>query len=67
MGRNSGADLFRGIPGRQKLKRSLTPPPALSETGALDFYRNLAERNTPRHSGDLPFLRASKVKARIRC
>jgi hypothetical protein len=66
MGRNSGADHFRGIPGRLKLKRPLTPAPALSETGKLDFFRNLAGRNTTRHSGDLPFLRASKVNARIR-
>jgi hypothetical protein len=67
MGRNSGVDLFRRIPGRLKLKRALTPPPAISETGTLDFFRNLTERNTTRHAGDLPFLRASKVKARIRC
>jgi hypothetical protein len=67
MGRDSGADLFRGIPGRLKLKRPLTPAPALSETGTPDFFRNLAERNTTRHAGDLPFLRASKVNARIRC
>jgi hypothetical protein len=67
MGRDSGADLFRGIPGRLKLKRPLTPPPALSETGTLDFFRSLAERSATRHPGDLPFLRASKVKARIRC
>jgi hypothetical protein len=67
MGRDSGADLFRRIPGRLKLKRSLTPPPALSETGTLDIFRNLAERNTTRHAGDLPFLRGSKVNARIRC
>jgi len=66
MGRNSVADLFRGIPGRFKLKGPFTPPPALSETGTLDFFRNMAGRNTTRHSGDLPFLRASKVKARIR-
>jgi hypothetical protein len=38
MGRNSGADLFRGIPGRLKLKRPLTMPPELSETGKLDFF-----------------------------
>jgi len=67
MGRNSVADLFRGIPDRFKLKRPLTPPPALSETGTLDFFRYPAERNTIGHSGDSPFLRASKVKARIRC
>jgi hypothetical protein len=67
MGRDSGAYLFRGIPGRLKLKRPLTPPPALSETGTLDFFRNLAERNATRHAVDLPFLRASKVNARIRC
>jgi hypothetical protein len=67
MGRDSVADLFRGIPGRLKLKSPLTPPPALSETGTLDFFRNPAERNTTRHAGDLPFLRGSKVNARIHC
>jgi hypothetical protein len=67
MGRNSVADLFRGIPGCLKLKSPLNPPPALSETGTLGFFRDLAERNTTRHAGDLPFLRASKVNARIRC
>jgi hypothetical protein len=67
MDRNSGAYLFHGIPGRLKLKRPFTTPTALSETGTLDFFRNLAERNTTRHAGDLPFLRASKVNARIRC
>jgi len=67
MGGASGADLLRGISGRLKLKRPLTPPPAISEIGTLDFFRNLAERNTTRHSGDLPFLRTLKVKARIHC
>jgi hypothetical protein len=67
MGGGSVADLFRGIPGRLKLKSPLTPPPALSETGTLDIFRNPAERNTTRQAGDLPFLRASKVKARIHC
>jgi hypothetical protein len=67
MGGASGAGLFRGIPGRLKLKRQLTPPPAPSKAEARDIFRNLAERNTTRHAGDLPFLRTSKVKARIRC
>jgi glycine dehydrogenase subunit 1 len=52
MGRKSVADLFSGIPDRLKLKRPLNLPHALSETGALDFFRNLAERNTTRHTGE---------------
>jgi len=48
MGRNSFAYLFRGISGLLKLKRPLTPPTALSETGTLDFFRDLAELNTTR-------------------
>src|SRR5262249_5893339 len=51
MGRESVADLFRGIPDRLKLKRPLNLPPALSETETIDFFRNLAERNTTRHTG----------------
>jgi glycine dehydrogenase subunit 1 len=60
MGRKSVDDLFRGIPNRLKLKRSLNLPPALSETETLDFFRNLAERNTTRHTGEkmLSFLGA---------
>jgi glycine dehydrogenase subunit 1 len=52
MGRKSVADLFSGIPDPLKLKRPLNLPQALSETGALDFFRNLAERNTTRHTGE---------------
>ncbi len=51
MGRKSVSDLFRGIPDKLKLKRPLTLPAALSETETLDFFRNLAERNTTRHTG----------------
>jgi glycine dehydrogenase subunit 1 len=52
MGRESVADLFSGIPDRLKLKRPLNLPQALSEAGAIDFFRNLAERNTTRHTGE---------------
>src|SRR5215831_15167434 len=52
MGRKSVADLFRGIPDRLKLNRPLDLPQALSETETLDFFRNLAERNTTRHTGE---------------
>jgi glycine dehydrogenase subunit 1 len=52
MGRKSVADLFSGIPERLKLKRPLNLPQALSETGELEFFRNLAERNTTRHTGE---------------
>ncbi|HEY8462048.1 MAG TPA: aminomethyl-transferring glycine dehydrogenase subunit GcvPA [Blastocatellia bacterium] len=52
MGRESVADLFSGIPDRLKLKRPLNLPQALSETDALDFFRNLAERNATRYTGE---------------
>ncbi|MBO0726767.1 MAG: aminomethyl-transferring glycine dehydrogenase subunit GcvPA [Blastocatellia bacterium] len=52
MGRKSVADLFRGIPDRLKLKRPLNLPQALSETDTIEFFRNLAERNTTRHTGE---------------
>src|SRR5262249_13234566 len=52
MGRESVADLFRGIPEQLKLNRPLDLPQALSETETLDFFRNLAERNTTRHTGE---------------
>ncbi len=52
MGRNSIADLFRGIPDHLQLKRLLDLPEALSETEALSFFRDLAERNTTRHTGE---------------
>jgi glycine cleavage system P protein (glycine dehydrogenase) subunit 1 len=52
MGRKSVTDLFSGIPDRLKLKRPLNLPQALSETDTLDFFRNLAERNTTRHTGE---------------
>jgi glycine dehydrogenase subunit 1 len=51
MGRNSVTDLFRGIPDHLKLKRSLNLPAALSETETLNFFRELAERNTTRGTG----------------
>ncbi|HKQ78734.1 MAG TPA: aminomethyl-transferring glycine dehydrogenase subunit GcvPA [Blastocatellia bacterium] len=53
MGRKSVADLFRGIPDQLKLKRPLDLSPALSETETIDFFRNLAERNTTRHTGEM--------------
>jgi glycine cleavage system P protein (glycine dehydrogenase) subunit 1 len=46
MGRESISDLFRGIPDHLQLKRPLRLPPALSETETLDYFRDLAERNT---------------------
>src|SRR5499426_3734382 len=52
MGRKSVADLFSGIPDRLKLKQPLNLPQALSETDTLVFFRNLAESNTTRHTGD---------------
>ncbi|HEY6404302.1 MAG TPA: aminomethyl-transferring glycine dehydrogenase subunit GcvPA, partial [Blastocatellia bacterium] len=52
MGRKSVADFFSGIPDRLKLKRPLNLPQALSETDTLDFFRNLAERNATRHTGE---------------
>src|SRR5215510_12016027 len=51
MGRKSVGDLFSGIPDRLKLKRPLNLPPALSETDTIDFFRNLAQRNTTRQTG----------------
>ena len=54
MGRNSGADLFLRIPGRLKLKRPLTPPPAHSKIEALDFFRDLAWRDSIRHTSEMP-------------
>jgi glycine dehydrogenase subunit 1 len=52
MGRESVADLFRGIPDHLQLKRPLDLPAALSETEAVKFFRDLAERNTTRHTGE---------------
>jgi glycine dehydrogenase subunit 1 len=52
MGRKSVADLFRGIPDRLKLNRPLDLPRALSETETIEFFRNLAERNTTRRTGE---------------
>jgi glycine dehydrogenase subunit 1 len=52
MGRKSVADLFRGIPDQLKLNRPLNLPPAQSETETLDFFRDLAERNTTRRTGE---------------
>src|SRR5262245_16449231 len=54
MGRDSGADLFRGITGRLRLKRPLTPPPASAKTGTLDFFRDLAGRDSTRHTSEIP-------------
>ncbi len=51
MGHQSIAELFRGIPGQLQLNRLLNLPAALSETEALGFFRDLAERNTTRHTG----------------
>src|SRR4030095_1717800 len=52
MGRKSVADFFRGIPEQLKLKRPLNLPAALSETETIDFFRDLAGRNTTRHTGE---------------
>jgi glycine dehydrogenase subunit 1 len=52
MGRQSIDDLFRGIPEPLQLKRPLNLPQALSETETLDYFRNLAERNTTRLTGE---------------
>ncbi|MCI0523977.1 MAG: aminomethyl-transferring glycine dehydrogenase subunit GcvPA [Acidobacteria bacterium] len=51
MGRQSIAELFRGIPDQLQLNRPLNLPAALSETEALSFFRDLAERNATRHTG----------------
>jgi len=51
MGRESIADLFRGIPDHLQLKAPLDLPPAQSETEALDYFRALAELNTTRITG----------------
>ncbi len=52
IGRQSIADLFRGIPDKLKLQRPLNLPLAHSETETIGFFRNLAERNTTRHTGE---------------
>lgn len=51
MGRESIADLFRGIPDHLQLKAPLDLPPAQSETETLDYFRALAELNTTRITG----------------
>lgn len=51
MGRESIADLFRGIPDHLQLNGPLNLPAALSETEALDYFRELAELNTTRITG----------------
>ncbi|QQS48715.1 MAG: aminomethyl-transferring glycine dehydrogenase subunit GcvPA [Acidobacteriota bacterium] len=51
MGRESVADLFRGIPDHLQLKGPLDLPAALSETEALDYFRDLAELNTTHITG----------------
>src|SRR5436190_20723078 len=52
MGRESIADLFKGIPDKLQLKRPLALPAALSETDTLNYFRGLAERNTTRLTGE---------------
>ncbi len=52
MGRESVADLFKGIPDNLQLKRLLDLPSALSEPDTLNFFRDLAERNTTRLTGE---------------
>ncbi len=51
MGRQSIADLFKGIPDKLQLKRPLNLSSALSETDTLNYFRGLAERNTTRFTG----------------
>ncbi len=51
MGRESVADLFKGIPDKLQLKRLLDLPSALSEPDTLNFFRGLAERNTTHLTG----------------
>lgn len=52
MGRESVADLFKGIPDNLQLKRPLNLPAALSETDTLNYFRGLAEHNTTRFTGE---------------
>ncbi len=52
MGRESVAELFRGIPEKLKLNRQLNLPAAPSETDTLRYFRNLAELNTTRFTGE---------------
>ncbi|MDQ3010237.1 MAG: aminomethyl-transferring glycine dehydrogenase subunit GcvPA [Acidobacteriota bacterium] len=52
MGRESIADLFKGIPDNLQLKRPLGLPAALSEPDTLNYFRGLAERNTTRLTGE---------------
>lgn len=52
MGRQSIADLFTGIPDNLQLKHPLNLPAGLSETETLNFFRELAERNSTRVTGD---------------
>jgi glycine dehydrogenase subunit 1 len=60
MGRESLADLFRGIPDHLQLKQPLRLSAALSEIETLQYFRALAERNTTRLTGErmLSFLGA---------
>ena len=53
MGRESIADLFRGVPASLTLNRPLDLPPALSEAEALDHFRRLADANATRVSSFL--------------
>jgi glycine cleavage system P protein (glycine dehydrogenase) subunit 1 len=52
MGFNSVSDLFRGIPDHLQLKLPLNLTAALSETDTLNYFRDLAQRNVTRISGD---------------
>jgi glycine dehydrogenase subunit 1 len=52
MGRESIADLFKGIPDNLQLKRPLGLPAALSEPDTLNYFRGLAERNTTLLTGE---------------
>jgi glycine dehydrogenase subunit 1 len=52
MGFNSVSDLFCGIPDHLQLKLPLNLTAALSETDTLNYFRDLAQRNVTRISGD---------------
>jgi len=45
MGLKSVDELFEGIPGNLRLKRLLQTPPAMAETEALSYFRQMAETN----------------------
>lgn len=52
MGRESIADLFKGIPDNLQLKRPLNLSAGLSESETMDLFRALAERNSTRFTGE---------------